>query len=469
MFCRFLIFLLLSTTMAKASLSGAKSAYESRMKRTEKYRKIVVELAGAGKYFSAIPWMKEYLIRGQKTLDKRVEAAFESIISHTGVKQFELLPLKYLMRSKSNSVRYVIAKKLYKKESYGKALQYATNINPNHPIYPYASHLIANIHSARGNQSKAVSFFRDCERTSESRLKKVTGVRAKQLELNRDYCTAGIARALFASRKYDDADLKYLDIKKSSRIWPEILFEEAWNSYYQKNYNRTLGKLVTYKAPVFDYIFNPEIEVLTALAYLKLCLYGDAKKTSDRFWDRYLKPARKIRNYLKSKGRNTKYFYRLMVDFETSKRSNTRLLTNMLKSVSRDGAYLEIRNSLIDAAKELEDIKGMRSSRFKSALLRNISDVISTQKALLGSYVRNSLVTKYADLYRAFEGMSYIKLETLARRKQQLYSFSDNKGKKRGDIKYIERNEKQYFWDFNGEFWADELGDYVFALRSECN
>ena len=32
----------------------------------------------------------------------------------------------------------------------------------------------------------------------------------------------------------------------------------------------------------------------------------------------------------------------------------------------------------------------------------------------------------------------------------------------------VERNEKQYFWDFNGEFWADELGDYVFALKSEC-
>ena len=63
--------------------------------------------------------------------------------------------------------------------------------------------------------------------------------------------------------------------------------------------------------------------------------------------------------------------------------------------------------------------------------------------------------------------MSYIKLEVLAQRKSKLYNFDDKK-KKRGDIKYIERNDKQYFWNFNGEFWADELGDYVFALGSEC-
>jgi len=63
--------------------------------------------------------------------------------------------------------------------------------------------------------------------------------------------------------------------------------------------------------------------------------------------------------------------------------------------------------------------------------------------------------------------MSFIKLEVLSRKKQSLYE-SKSSGGKRGDIRYIDRNDKQYFWDFNGEFWADELGDYVFALGSEC-
>ncbi len=92
---------------------------------------------------------------------------------------------------------------------------------------------------------------------------------------------------------------------------------------------------------------------------------------------------------------------------------------------------------------------------------------MQAQKEILGAFVKSKLVGKYAELYHAFEGMSYIKLEVLEQRKARLYKF-DDKERGRGDVKYIERNEKQYFWNFNGEFWADELGDYVFALGSEC-
>ena len=30
------------------------------------------------------------------------------------------------------------------------------------------------------------------------------------------------------------------------------------------------------------------------------------------------------------------------------------------------------------------------------------------------------------------------------------------------------RRDDQYYWSFNGEFWNDELGDYVFGLESQC-
>jgi hypothetical protein len=66
--------------------------------------------------------------------------------------------------------------------------------------------------------------------------------------------------------------------------------------------------------------------------------------------------------------------------------------------------------------------------------------------------------------------MSYIKLEVLSKRKTELYddvSFRSS-DRKRGDVTHLKRTDKQYFWTFNGEFWADELGDYVFSLKSEC-
>src|SRR5690606_37157001 len=116
--------------------------------------------------------------------------------------------------------------------------------------------------------------------------------------------------------------------------------------YYQGNYNRTLGKLVTYKGPVISYIFNPEIDVLRALSYLKLGLYDDAQKESDDFYQKYMEPTRKMRTFLRSKGKNYDYYYRLYADFERTNRSSSELLSKLLSDVSKDGAFLEIKNSL---------------------------------------------------------------------------------------------------------------------------
>jgi hypothetical protein len=68
--------------------------------------------------------------------------------------------------------------------------------------------------------------------------------------------------------------------------------------------------------------------------------------------------------------------------------------------------------------------------------------------------------------------MSFIKLEMLNRSKLRLEKkpimSEDEDGVLKKGADDIERKDYQYFWTFNGEFWADELGDYVFALESQC-
>ncbi len=451
-----------------AAVNQAKRAYDSRSSLTKKYRTMVIELVDAGFHYSAVPWMKEYLTRSRSSFDSKLEKAFEEMVAVVGPRQFETLPLRSLRGKKSNSLYYVIAKKRMRSGKYSDAISYAERVNSNHPIRPFASNLLAAANSNLGRYSSALSSFKECQRLSESMMSRpVSELVKNQLEVNRDYCLLGEARTLFAMKNFKQAELKYLDIPKSSPIWPEVLFEEAWTSYYLENYNRTLGKLVTYNAPIFDYVFNPEIDTLRALSYLKMCLYNDAKQISDNFYREYLQPARKLRLYLKRNKTNYNRYYRMMADFEKMNKADTKLLGTLLKSVEREGAYKEIRESLIMAAKELDKVRSLNRSSFKRALSNNLNEVVQSQKKLMGAYVRSRLVGKYADLYRAFEGMSYIKLEVLEQRKARLYRFDADKGK-RGDIKYIDRNEKQYFWNFNGEFWADELGDYVFALGSEC-
>jgi hypothetical protein len=465
MFSKIIILLLvLNSASGFASWNMAQKKFTKRLTHSQ-LKLMVIELVRDGHVFSALPWMKEYMIKDTKILDQRIDSALSKIISKAGIKQFETLPIKYLKRSKSDNVRFIIAKKYLRKESYNDALTYLQRISSNHSMYPYALHMQATIYSILNKTAKAENLFDKCERVSKSLISRDKN--SRKLKLNRDYCIVGKARTNYSARKFANSDLLYLDIPKSSAVWPEILFEEAWNSYYQKNYNRTLGKLVSYKAPVFSHMFNPEIEVLRGLTFLKLCLYGDSKKVVKDFYGNYLSDAKDLRRYLLRNRKKSDHFYNSMVTFEKSSGSRNNLHGKLLASIEKEEAYLDLKRQLLSSAKEYNQIRRKRRSGFKQAVVINIQEYILTQKRILGSFVRTRLIYHYATLAKAFEGMSYINLEVLAQKKAKLYSFDKN-DRSRGDIKYIERNEKQLFWDFNGEFWADELGDYVFALKSEC-
>jgi len=469
MFSRFLVVSLLMIPTAWSSYEAAEKNYGRGTISLSGYRRTLIELVNDKFYYSALPWMKDYIVKNNRPLDSEMEKVLDEMLYHTGVKPFETLPENILKRSKSGNIRYILAKRLFKKGKNQEALNELNSIDAGSPSYPFVTHLRGTLYSALGKNQEAEQQFKDCIRYSERQMgRSESQVQKNQLEVNRDYCVAGIARVKFAKNDFKGAELSYLDISKDSFVWPEILFEEAWNSYHLKNYNRTLGKLISYKAPVFDFIFKPEIEVLKSMSYLKMCLYEDAGKSVDDFYKDLLKPSRELRTFLLSKGKNYRYYYTLMADHEDKKRSPSPLLDSILMSIRKDGAFLEMKGSLTAAIGEFNTLRKKRKSVMNTHLQNNLKTVTEEYRMSIGSYVRAGIVAKYAELYSAFQSMSYIKLEVLAQRKERLYHSDIVPGKKRGDIKYLERNDKQYFWTFNGEFWADELGDYVFALRSEC-
>lgn len=469
MFSKILLSFLI-TSSAFASYESAERQYGKGSISLSGYRKTIIELVDSGYYFSAVPWMKDFLVKNNKTLDGDLEVAFDKMLYVTGVKPFETLPENILSRSNSGNIRYILAKRLLKSNRLQEALEQLNRVNGDHPAYPFVANMKGTIYSSLNNNKEAETQFKDCIRSSERGSSRADSkLQSNQLLLNRDYCIAGVARVQYAAQNYQQAELNYLDIQKSSFVWPEILFEEAWTSYYVKNYNRTLGKLVSYKAPVFDFIFKPEVEVLKALTYMKMCLYEDAKKTADDFYSDLYEPSKELRNFINSRGKDYRYYYNLMADAEQGKGLPLPVLESILKSIRKEGAFIEMKGAFSSAMSEYNQLRKKGNSGFRSSLINNLKTVLDDYRTVLGAYVRTGLVSKYSELYTAFENMSYIKLEILALRKERLYQTEGaSQNSKRGDVKYIQRNDKQYFWTFNGEFWADELGDYVFALRSEC-
>ncbi len=464
----FLGFLL--TAPVQADLGEAWRLLRASRGSTATYPQIVRHLVDNKLYFASIPYIKEYLTTSTGATDASIDAIIDEVVSQVGVKQFEVLPNRFLARSRAPMLQYILAKKFFRAGNYDEALKSLNATIPrNHPAKPYALLLEGSIHSITMKFDSAVRAYQECVSLSDSQISRARDAnRKRQITTNRDYCTVGIARAQFAASDYEKANLSFLDLDKSSYVWPEILFEEAWNSFYLRDYNRTLGKLVTYKAPVLDFIFNPEINVLEALSYMEMCLWDDTGKVVDQFYGQWEKEHEALKQFLVTQGKNYRYFYLLAKSRKEGRVRGNDLINTLLYAIVRDPAYIELYDSFQMGRDEIEIANRVNIPNFKRILNANIRESLLLQRDLVGAYVRKQLDLFSSQMAQTFVDMSYIKLEVLDRRKATLYSPELNMNRGRGDVQNLKRTDKQYFWTFNGEFWADELGDYVFSLKSEC-
>jgi len=463
--------LLLFTLVSHADLGEAWRLLRSSQGSTAQYPMIVRHLVNNKLYFASIPYIKEYLTTTSGIESTEIDDLIDEVVSRVGVRQFEVMPNRFLSRSKAPMLQYILAKKLFREMKYEESLVILRNSIPrNHPARPFALSLEAGIYSITKRYSDAVRTYQECissSRSSMSRTKDPT--RLRQLTVNRDYCIVGIPRTQFAGGEYVKANLTYLDLDKSSYVWPEILFEEAWNSFYLRDYNRTLGKLVTYKAPVLDFIFNPEINVLEALSFMEMCLWNDTGKVVDDFYGRYERDHSELKQFLNTQGKNYRYFYLLAQSRLKGNVQGNELLNTLLYAIIRDPAYAELYDSFQNGRNEIEKVSRTNIPNFTRILNLNLREAMILQRDMIGAYVRSQLEQYVAQMNQTFIDMSYIKLEVLDRRKTSLYSPEVSMNRGRGNVQNLKRTDKQYFWTFNGEFWADELGDYVFSLKSECD
>ena len=73
------------------------------------------------------------------------------------------------------------------------------------------------------------------------------------------------------------------------------------------------------------------------------------------------------------------------------------------------------------------------------------------------------------EIHKLSESMFNLKLEVLAKQRDLVYKSRDIRASRsRGNVKNLDMSKYQEFWSFNNAFWADELGEYTFALDNNC-
>lgn len=397
----------------------------------------------------------------------------------------------YSPRAK-NAFYISYAKEKLLKGDYAGAIQNATQVQSNHQLYPVALQIRATAEAMVNQSAAAIRDFSECAKRADQRNEEdeeqIAGaLQAKWNALKenaaRDLkarCIAGQARVLYETEKFEDADRMYDQIPKASFVWTDTLFEHAWNSYAREEYNRTLGKLVSYKSPALQFSFNTEVDVLMAQSYMALCIYPDASKIIEEFTKTYGSVAKEVKNFVDTNSTNLRPYFNLGKEALSQKLHTDRKLYQFMNRFVRSPYFEALALSQERVAAERVAIQRMDSSRPETAtgmsvgfpgFLSLVLDWRTRSIELLGGiFVKNSMIDYHQVLISDFEKMQFMKIDLLSHLKQKLMQpeLASSAERNRGNRIPVRRND-QLLWTFNGEFWNDEIGDYVFALESECS
>jgi hypothetical protein len=294
---------------------------------------------------------------------------------------------------------------------------------------------------------------------------------------------AGVARGYYQGKDYAEADRWYDDVEIQSMVWPQVQYEQAWAAVARGDYNRALGRLVTYKAPGLSWFYESEVEMLRAMSYLQMCVYEDSERESKDFVEKYTKVGQEMKALLdESAGGNTRSLVRLFqkgITAMNSKIHSESQLDQAMNRFVRSPYFLQLARVGGRVRREVNYLNtlGDPGHRGLGSMLREILVWRwQTAQEVGGAFVRDRLATEYKNLLTNVSTIDIIKLEMLRRSRAQVEKLGEglNNGedvwgrKKRGSLGRPDIRDGEFFWSFNGEFWADELGDYVFALKPEC-
>jgi tetratricopeptide (TPR) repeat protein len=431
------------------------------------------ELYNQKLYFAMIPYIGDYIIRAQEITPEN-ERLLEETLLKTGTNSLAGLSNNHLSRHRSPSLALVLGLKLFDEKKYQDAINALSVISDSHRFAPEALMIKGSSYNLLNQFSKANNEYERCINIASGLESKARHPRlARYYGIVKESCMSHKARALFKQKDFQGATLAYEKISKNSYLWPYLLLERAWSSYYQEDYNRTLGLLVTYRSPLLNSYFFPEAEVLTALSYHRLCLYGDAMKTIEQYHQVYKSRSDALRSILMQQRNSDTYFLQMMLSpIETQEKMNP-FIRNLITQIRKKVKFSVDLVNYQASREELERWKHLFESN-KSPLVQNLAREsqrsVQWRTVHLNHFIKQHMFSFINDIHRFSFELFNIQLEIMSSQRDLLYRnqalVSD---RSRGSLDNVRRTQRQHFFEFTGEFWADELGDYSFGLQSNCD
>ncbi len=297
-------------------------------------------------------------------------------------------------------------------------------------------------------------------------IAQATGVTNSRGQAFADLAALNLGRAYYGAGSYGLAITSYASVSRESPHWLEAQFERAWSHFRGNDINGALAMLFNHDTPFFTEDYHPEADLLRAYSLFMMCKFTDATAEINAFQERY----EPMSAALAGISMTPQEAWTEVVAFVSDQPHQ--LPDWILDPFDGDPRLAEAQLAVAHAEKELARVDGLSPELAEVA-----RKLVEGQKAdiirLEGERVLDRVSEARDELSSMLAGIEITRLDLL-NLEAQMYQRASATGQlesadRVGELKELRKRKTGFHvWPFQGEYWADELGWFVFDARPDC-
>jgi TolA-binding protein len=474
---------------------GAALKFNEIIRQGDKANPLVQEaqyLLGAtlyelGLYQSSFTRFEEIVDQGQphpkyeKTLGYLLKIARATGNDPSVLLKISEYPPEVYPPSDADELHFLVGQYFYGEESLGEALTRFQAVSRKNPsLFSRSKYLEGVIHVAQSGLGTDKTLNADKLMQAADAFKTVlriqrdTGGSETIDKVSADAMLA-LGRLFYSTRQYDVSVDYYAEVDEDNPNWLAAIYEVSWVHFQLKNYPKALGNLHTINSPYFASQYFPESRVLQALILFYNCRYDDADAIVAEFVNDYYPLMSQFRAEINQfADPNAFYFWLARLARAGAGGEEYSLRFKRIFNAALEDKKLrrkfEFVAKLNDEVNKLESLAGKGAER---GLIGQLKGDVEAYRSLVigdaGALAQARLVRIVRDLQRHLGSALKIKGETLrARRGDISNAAAQEQASASAAYREIVIDEEHIEWPFEGEYWRDELGSYLYDIRSKC-
>lgn len=370
-----------------------------------------------------------------------------------------------------NQLNFYFGKCAFAERNFKKARYHFSKISSQSPSYSRALYYRGLSYAEQNRVRKSVETFKDLA----SLQKGITAT-------NRVAALMGLARVLYQGRKFEDSIKIYRSIPRDTIYFHDALMENSWNYLRSGKFRSALSNFQTLHSVFYKDRYQPESLILRAYVYLYVCKYYEMEKVLDFFNAVYMPLLKSVNGSLRW-GTSYNSYVKAALSARRNKEQGLELNDGsalpevIMDRVMKNANFLSLVNYLDKLQEEKALLDTFPSEWRRDRIGRNANYILnrriaSTKKAA-GKEVRKALLAVREDLKRLSTSEQYLRYDMLKGKREHLKKKISKKylDKLQIDEKisrnYYVQNGYEY-WPFDGEAWLDELGNYHYLGKQNC-